>query len=94
MQKVPSQTVLRHFPHHIPQVQALAARDPEFRDMCEEMDAAEAALVRIGELPKKDDAARRAECQSWIARLKCEMERSLAETRVVTLRPNYRGDQP
>ena len=88
------QTVLRHFPADPDGVQRLAQTDPDFRDMCDELDAAETAFDRIETLPAAVRAARREECQGWIERLTTEMERALADAKVVPLTRPGPGARP
>lgn len=87
------QTVLRHFPADPDGVQRLAQTDPDFRDMCDELDAAETAFDRIENLPVEIQAARREECRGWIARLTLEMRQAMARAKVIPLTSLRHGPQ-
>jgi hypothetical protein len=67
------------------ELRELAGRDADFRDMCHELRDAETALSAVATLPGALHEERRAECLGWIDRLKHEMARTLALSRVVPL---------
>jgi hypothetical protein len=69
---------IRRFPDRADLVRDQAVRDAAFRDMCDELFAAEAALARTGSLPQAIQAERRAECEMWIRRLTEEIGAALA----------------
>ena len=64
-----------------------ARRCPSFRDMCEELAAAEEALARMDGLPPSLQAERRGECQGWIERLTLEIDEALTKSKVIPLQP-------
>jgi hypothetical protein len=76
---------IRRFPARSDQVARLAERDEAFRDMCGELAAAEEALARLGTDATAAGAARRAECDGWIARLTEEMDATLSRAEVIPL---------
>ena len=57
--------------------------DQTFREMCEELVEAEAALLRVEQLPEPKRAARKAEWQDLVARLTHEIEVALREKQAV-----------
>lgn len=87
-------SVLRHFPQQEDLVRELARGNPDFRDMCDELGLAEAALSRIGALPAAQQAERLSECLGWIDRLLVEMREALAAANVVVLRRPAPGLRP
>lgn len=71
------EAAMRRFPGQTAIVLRIAARDEAFRDMCEELAAAEAALAGIRDGRSAADAGRREECEGWIDRLIDEMTATL-----------------
>lgn len=57
--------------------------DQTFRDMCEELAEAEAALSRVDQLPPPIRAARSAEWEDLVGRLAREVEAALREKQAV-----------
>jgi hypothetical protein len=76
---------LRRFPHRTEQVALLSSRDEAFRDMCEELAAADEALSRLEADRTAAGAARRAECEGWITRLIEEMGATLDRADIIPL---------
>lgn len=74
-------SILRHFAPRRDKVQALAALDQQFCDMCEEYAAAEAALARFEVWPPDLRGERLEECQGWIERLIAEMDDALCSAK-------------
>lgn len=71
---------IRRFPEWAAQVARLAERDEAFRDMCEELAAAEVALIGLGDGRSAAQVARREECEGWIVRLVDEMTEALRQS--------------
>ncbi|TPE47690.1 hypothetical protein [Amaricoccus solimangrovi] len=78
-------SALRRFPEKADRVLRLAERDEAFRDMCEELAAAEAALETLTGDGSATGAARREECEGWIVRLLGEMSDAVREEEVIRL---------
>lgn len=78
-------SAIRRFPDRTERVVRMAERDEGFRDMCEELVAAEEALSRHGAIATSAGAARRAECEGWITRLVEEMAARLDSAEIVPL---------
>ena len=76
---------IRRFPGRAASIRRLAERSEAFRDMCEELAAAEAALARIEASPPANRAERMAECEGWIVRLTAEMSAALRQPEVIPL---------
>ena len=76
---------IRRFPGRADIICRLAERSEAFRDMCEELAAAEAALARIEASPPANRAERMAECEGWIVRLTGEMSDGAAPAEVIPL---------
>jgi hypothetical protein len=76
---------LRRFPAHASEVEHLVATDENFRSLCDDLAAAEAALLGFPELPVAIKAERRIECESWIESLSAEIENALRESKVIVL---------
>jgi hypothetical protein len=87
-------SVLLHFPGRSAQVRELAGRNQDFRDMCQELGEAEAALSRIESVPPSSRAERLEECRGWIDRLVREMEAALADAKIVPLPRHRQEDRP
>jgi hypothetical protein len=76
--------VARRFPEHSAAIEKLARRNEEFRDMCDELAAAEFGLASVdNELTDRDE--RRRDWQSSIERLVREISLTLREANVVRL---------
>ncbi len=77
---------LDRFPNQAEKINRLVERDEDFRDMCEELVAAQDALARLGGAETMmDETARRAECEGWIRRLADEMDAALRVSEVIPL---------
>ncbi|WP_265518689.1 hypothetical protein [Nitratireductor luteus] len=70
---------VRRFPELELPIRRKIEADPAFRDMCEELAEAEAALSKVDQLPPSIRAARSAEWRDIIQRLVCELEETLRE---------------
>lgn len=86
--------VARYFPDCHAAVQALAARDAAFSDMCQELREVDRALERLAGRRDGAQADRLTECQGWIERLRLEMQEALAEAKIVPLRRAPRLNDP
>lgn len=86
--------VARCFPDCHAAVQALAARDDPFSDMCQELREVDRALERLADHRDGAPADRLTECRDWIERLRTEMQEAMAKARIVPLRPARRLHDP
>ncbi|MET0941295.1 MAG: hypothetical protein ABWY13_08025 [Mesorhizobium sp.] len=59
------------------QIEQLAMQDATFRDLCDDLAAAEATLLDLRQLPKSISKQRLAECEGWITSLSEEIETAL-----------------
>ena len=59
------------------QIELLAMQDATFRDLCDDLAAAEATLLDLRQLPKSISKQRLAECEGWITSLSEEIETAL-----------------
>lgn len=75
--------VLRRFPADQKAIEQLILRDGDFRDMCDELAEAEAALRAAEKLPLTIRAERMAEWSASIERLSFEIARALREANLV-----------
>ncbi|BCH24021.1 hypothetical protein MesoLjLb_38060 [Mesorhizobium sp. L-8-3] len=75
---------LRRFPELELTIRRMIVADQNFRDMCEELAEAEAALSRADQLPLPIRAARKAEWQDLVERLAREVDAALQEQQAVT----------
>lgn len=82
---------IRRFPDESAAIREHARRHQAFRDMCEELAAADAALVRTEVMPPGLRSERRGECEGWIERLTEEIGEALARSNVVRLPPGRQG---
>jgi hypothetical protein len=88
MRWTPSRDVevaIRRFPDRAERMAQLAQTSEPFRDMCEELAAAEDALSALGPGATPQVIERRAECEGWIVRLIKEMSEALDAANVVPL---------
>ena len=92
--KATDDPVARYFPDCHAAVLALAARNPAFSDMCQELRDVDGALGRLAERQDAARAERLSECQGWIERLRAEMQEALAQAKIVPLRPAPRLRDP
>jgi hypothetical protein len=76
---------IRKFPDRVESIARLAGRDEAFRDMCEELAAAEEALARLESEATAAGTARRTECEGWITRLTAEMAAALGRAEIISL---------
>jgi hypothetical protein len=79
----------RRFPASSNEIERLIRQDDEFRGLCDDLAAAEAAVVAVNALAPELRAERLAECNDWISSLSLEIEHALLKGKVVpiTTRP-------
>lgn len=75
--------VVRRFPELELTIRRMMEADQTFRDMCEELVEAEAALSRVEQLAEPLRTARKAEWQDLVGRLTREVEVALLEKQAV-----------
>ncbi|HWK67030.1 MAG TPA: hypothetical protein VNS34_19050 [Rhizobiaceae bacterium] len=75
---------VRRFPDFELTIRRMIEKDRTFRDICEELAEAEAALSRVAQLPPPIRAARRAEWEDLVGRLVREIEAALRENQAAT----------
>jgi uncharacterized protein (DUF2236 family) len=75
--------VLRRFPAERPTIEELIVRDGDFCEMCQELAAAELALIAAEVLPPAIRDARTIEWAAAIDRLAAEIGRALKEANVI-----------
>lgn len=73
------------FPTRGPEIEALLARDENFRCICDDLAAAEEALAAVVHLPEDLRAARRLEYEEIVADLTGEIAEALEWANVVTM---------
>jgi hypothetical protein len=71
----------RHHPHAIFMIRVLMKRSEAFRDMCDDLAAAEQALLQLSEASAELRESRRAEWQELIDRLVAEIGNVISEHR-------------
>jgi hypothetical protein len=76
---------VRRFPAHSLEIERMTTSDEDFRSLCDDLGAAEAALLAIDQLPQALRGERRSECKSWIESLTDEIEDALRRKKVITL---------
>ena len=79
------QLVMRRFPANARTIAEMSARPGPFRDMCEELADAEAALAAADGAPPKIRDARRDEWRSAIESLTQEIDEALRASNVVRI---------
>jgi hypothetical protein len=75
----------RKFPLSAKEIENLAHYDDEFRGLCDDLAAAEAALIAVESLDPALRAERLAECKGWIQSLSVEIENALDGAKVVPM---------
>jgi hypothetical protein len=89
------EAAVRRFPSAAEQIADLMIRSENFRDICEDLVAAEHALANVDRLPETIREARRAEAEGWIERLTEEIRSMLAKILPITQgRRKYRFPRP
>ena len=76
---------IRRFPDRRSAIEALVVRNENFRDMCEELAVAEAALATVDQLDARLRNERRLEWLSCIHRLLKEMEDELQGAKIIPI---------
>jgi hypothetical protein len=76
---------VRRFPAHSLEIERMTTLDEDFRSLCDDLGAAEAALLAIDQLPHALQGKRRIECKSWIEGLSAEIEDALRRKKVIAL---------
>lgn len=76
---------IRHFPKRAGQIEALACDSENFRDLCDELAAAEEALAAVDRLAEAAQAERRLEWLSFIRGALAEIGAELQRIKVVTI---------
>ena len=75
----------RKFPSSLGVIESLIMHDADFRGLCDDLAAAEAAMKRLDALPPTIRAERLAECSDWIELLSGEIEKAMQRAKVVPL---------
>lgn len=75
----------RRFPAHSLEIERMTTSDEDFRSLCDDLGAAEAALLAVDQLPQALRGERRIECESWIESLTGEIEDALRRKKVIAL---------
>ena len=76
---------LRRFPSKAREIEELTRQSENFRDMCEELAEAEAALLAAKDAPAGVRNERIAESTGWIDRLSAEIAAALGRANVIPL---------
>ena len=76
---------IRHFPHRRDDIEAFAKESESFRDMCDELVAAEAALCAVERLDEATRAERKLEWLSYIRGTLGEIDAELRHVNVIFL---------
>ncbi|QFI69068.1 hypothetical protein [Sinorhizobium alkalisoli] len=79
------QAAICRFPTRGPQIEALLARDENFRCICDDLAAAEEALAAVEHLPESLRAVRRLEYDEIVTDLAGEIAEALERANVVTM---------
>lgn len=79
------QAAARRFPTRVHQIEELLERDENFRGMCDDLAAAEQALVTVEHLPENLRTARRLEYEELAAELAAEIERALERANIFSI---------
>lgn len=82
---------LRRFPQEAHSIEDLTARSEDFRDMCDELAAAEQGLLATKDVRPEIREERIAEWAGWIDRLTAEIAAALSKSNVI---PLGRGKHP
>jgi hypothetical protein len=75
----------RRFPSSSAQIAILIGQSEGFSELCNDLAAAEAALIAVKDLAPACREARLAECQDWIESLSREIEDALMKAKVVPI---------
>ena len=75
----------RRFPSSFSEIERLIGQNDEFRMLCDDLAAAEAALVAVEDLAPSLRAERLAECNDWIQALSVEIEDALMRAKVIPI---------
>lgn len=86
------QAAVRHFPARLAEIEALARASERFRDICEELAAAEAALVAVDQLDERFRAERRLEWLSYVRSALRDIDNELQNARIVSIGRTSRSD--
>jgi hypothetical protein len=78
-------SALRRFPSKAREIEELTRQSENFRDMCEELAEAEAALLAAKDAPAGVRNERIAESTGWIDRLSAEIAAALGRANVIPL---------
>ncbi len=81
---------IRHFPGSASQIEALACENESFRDLCDELAAAEEALAAVDRLAEAARAERRLE---WLSFIRGALAEIGAELRRIKVVPIERGNR-
>ena len=76
----------RRFPSSLGQIEILIGQNEDFRELCNDLAAAEAALSAVNDLAPALRDGRLAECNDWIESLSIEIEDALMKTKVIPIR--------
>jgi hypothetical protein len=78
-------SALRRFPNRARIIEDLTRQSEDFRDMCEELAEAEAALLAAKNAPAGVRGERMAEWTGWIERLSAEISAAVDNANVIPL---------
>jgi hypothetical protein len=84
----------RRLPALSGRIEELIRRDEEFSALCDDLAAAEDALVVVNGLSPELCSERRSECEGWIEDLTAEIEQALARANVIPLVRRPKGSPP
>jgi hypothetical protein len=75
----------RRFPSFSGEIEVLIRQNEEFSELCNDLAAAEAALMTVNDLAPQLRDGRVAECKDWIESLSREIEDALMKAKVVPI---------
>ncbi|PTM97344.1 hypothetical protein [Mycoplana dimorpha] len=78
-------SALRRFPTQSAEIQNLIGRNETFRGLCDDLAAAEQALLSVDQLPDAVRESRRIEFENLVDSLAGELEHALSQIKVVSL---------
>lgn len=78
-------SALRRFPTHSAEIENLIGRNETFRGLCDDLAAAEQALLSVDQLPDAVRESRRLEFKSLVDSLAGEIEHALSQVKVISL---------
>jgi hypothetical protein len=87
------EAAVRRFPAAAEQIAQLMMRSESFRNVCEDLAAAEHALAKVDTLPAAIREARRAEAEGWIRELTDEIRSMLYSAKVLPISQGRRGSE-